>query len=480
MKHKANLNPFLRIFIFAVVLIFTAAASAIGLFYYIFSIAEPEGLSLASWPQTFTDSFSVWMENEKGTLAIEKVGIERLDEYGLWLQVLDETGKEVFSYNKPQTYPKRYSASQLTALSARPYEKGHTIFAGSFEESGQTWSYVIGFPYAIGKHMLYYNGEHAARLSPVFRTGICAAAGLILFFVFLYGFWLTGHLAKLSKGLEAVSQRLYSPLPEKGLFRQVYRELNKMDAEIRSSDQAKEDTERMRREWISNITHDLKTPLSPVRGYAELLSDGSAPDDDAVREYGRLILKNAGYAERLINDLKLTYQLEAGVIPYHPREIPLIRCLREIIIDIANDPAFSGRTIEFESRIEERNICLEPDLFRRLLENLIINALTHNPPETRVTVLAESDKSGPVLIRVKDNGAGMGSEELSGLFNRYYRGTGTKEKPEGSGLGLAIAKQIAALHGGDIFVKSELGAGTEFTIFLPDPQPRGSGELRQN
>ena len=158
MKNKKN--PFLRIFIFVAVLLLIAAAAAIGMFYYFFGITEPEGLSLASWPNRFTDNFSIWMGNDNGEIKIEEIGLERLDEYGLWLQVIDETGQEVFSRNKPENYPARYSASELISLSGGAYEQGYTVFVSSYESLEGTWSYLIGFPYAIGKHMLYYNGEH--------------------------------------------------------------------------------------------------------------------------------------------------------------------------------------------------------------------------------------------------------------------------------------------------------------------------------
>lgn len=94
MKNRAKVNPFVRIFVFAAVLVIIAAVAAVSLFYYIFGIPEPEGLSLASWPHTFTDNFSIWMQNKEGTLVIEDMAIERLDEYGLWIQVVDETGKD--------------------------------------------------------------------------------------------------------------------------------------------------------------------------------------------------------------------------------------------------------------------------------------------------------------------------------------------------------------------------------------------------
>ncbi|MEZ3425650.1 MAG: HAMP domain-containing histidine kinase [Lachnospiraceae bacterium] len=470
MKNKTNVNPFLRIFIFVAVLGFIVIVSAICLFYYIFGIPEPEGISLAYWPDRFTNNFSVWMENNNGNLKIEDIALERLDEYGLWIQVIDETGKEIFSHNKPAGFPISYSASELVKLGSSEYSNGNTVFTSCFEDSGKTWSYLVGFPYDIGKYMLYYNGKNAGRLFPVFRMGICLSAALVIIFVFVYGLWLTRHLGKITKGINNISLRSYSKLPEKGIFSGIYKELNKMYVEICSSDKVKKDTEKTRREWINNITHDLKTPLSPVKGYAELLAGSNIQDMATVHEYAGIILKNTCHVEKLVNDLKIVYQLESGVIPYNPCEIKFIRYIREIIIDIVNDPVFINRKIEFESSIEEIIICADTGLLRRAISNLIVNALTHNPLETEVKVIVNLTKSGKVSVIVSDNGRGMGIEEQEEAFNRYYRGTNTEEKPEGSGLGLAVAKQVITLHGGSISVKSNIGQGTEFTVLLPVKQ----------
>lgn len=467
MRNKKRQNPFLRLFVLISALLFIAIVIAIGMFYYIFGITEPEGLSLASWPDRFTDNFSVWMENDNGNVKIEEMGLERLDEYGLWLQVIDETGQEVFCHNKPENYPVRYSASELISLRTSAYEQGNTVFVNIYEDSGETWSYLIGFPYAIGKHMIYSNGENVGQLSTLFRKGISFSLCAIILFVILYGFWLTGHLGKIAKGISNVSMRCYTTLPEKGVFSEIYRALNQMDTEIRHSDKVWQDTERIRREWIANITHDLKTPLSPIKGYAELLMGSPSPDSETMQEYGGIILKNVNHTEKMINDLKLTYQLDSGAVPYHPQAVRLVRFLKELVIDIVNDPAFADRGIEFESNIQECEVCLDSDLFRRAVNNLIINALTHNPPETEVTVSIDTDPKNRILICISDNGTGMSDKEQSELFNRYYRGTNTKEKPEGSGLGLAIAKQIITLHNGNIAVKSKRGEGTQFTIVLP-------------
>lgn len=467
MKHKSKRSPFLRLFLCLFALVLAAAAAAIGLYYYVFSIPEPEGLSLASWPHTFTDNFSLWMEYEGGALKIEQIGLERLDAYGLWLQVIDEAGQEIFTHNKPAAYPTSYAASELTALGTSAYENGYTVFVNSFESSGRTWSYLVGFPYAVGKYMLYYNGETVPRLLPVFRAIIQSVFCAIVLSFLICVFWLAHHLEKITRGVERISRRAYQPLKEKGMYSGVYKALNEMDEELRRGDQLAADTERARREWIANITHDLKTPLSPIKGYAELLAEAPAPDSATVQEYGSIIRRNADHAEKLVNDLKLTYQLDAGAIPLLPQKVRLTRFLKELVIDFANDPAYAGRTIVFESSLPELTAVIDPGLIRRAVQNLIINALVHNPPETVVTISVVPEEKRGVSIIIQDNGVGMRDVELNRLWNRYYRGTNTTEKPEGSGLGLAIAKQIILLHGGDITVQSKPGEGTTFSISLP-------------
>ena len=443
MKNKLRHKPILYTAVILTILFVILIVSAIGMFYYVFSIPEPEGLSLASWPHTFTDNFSTWIEEKDGSIGVKQIGVERLDEYGLWVQILDENGQEIYAHNKPENYPDDYV----------------TI-------SGRTLNYIVGFPYAIGKTMIYYNGENVARLSPFTKSVVFFSACVVVLVAFVYAFWLSRKLATIISGIRSIEANQYTPLKEKGVFSEIYGSLNEMNIKIRHSEKVQQETDRTRKEWIANITHDLKTPLSPVKGYAELLSDGSSLDLQTVQDYGKIILKNVNHMEKLMNDLKLTYQLEANAIPYTPQEIKIVRFLKELVIDIANDPAFSKRAIEFESTMPEQMIAVDPDLLRRAVGNIIINALVHNSVDTKVKITI-GNAASKILIAISDNGNGMDETELSDLWNRYYRGTNTKERPEGSGLGLAIAKQIITLHGGDISVESNPGLGTEFTILLP-------------
>ena len=466
MKSKKKFNPFLCSFAVFSIIVLMMAAITIGLFYYIFSIPEPEGLSIASWAQVFTDNFSVWMDYKDGNLEVEKIGLDRLDEYGLWIQVIDESGQEIFSYNKPESYPTSYPASTLLSFGTSAYENENTVFVSCLEDSKETCNYIIGFPYAIGKYMLYYNGERFTRLLPVVKKIVFSALFIFAVLVFGYVWWISRKLSSITGGIRNVSLRAYVPLKEKGMFRGIYAALNKMDMEIRQSDRIKEETENARTEWIANITHDLKTPLSPVKGYAELLADNQIAGVDTAQEYGKIILKNVSHVEKLLNDLKLTYQIDSGAVPYNPQEVFITRYVKEVVIDIINDPAFSKRNIEFESDEQELIVSLDPDLLRRAIQNIIINALIHNPPDTKIKISIGNSAASVVFISIRDNGSGMDEAEQAKLFNRYYRGTNTREKPEGSGLGLAIAKQIVVLHGGNISVKSSPDIGTEFIISL--------------
>ena len=467
MKNKRNVNPFFRMFILLTAGIMIAAVAAIGLFYYVFSIPEPEGMSIAKWPQDFTNSFSVWVNYEDGELTIEEIGLARLDAYGLWIQFLDESGQEIFSRNKPAGYPTKYSASELLACGTSEYNGEYTVFAGSLGDSEEVCSYIIGFPYNIGKYILHYNGDRVSRLFPVAEGVIFAAIGIFTVCVLGSGLVLSRNFAKITGGIRDMFHRSYKPLQEKGMFSGIYRALNKMNQEICHADQVTEETERWRREWIANITHDLKTPLSPIKGYAEMLADGFGADKQTIQEYGAVILKNVDHTEHLINDLKLTYQLDCGTVPYDPEPVLLTRCVREWVIDIVNDPSFANREITFESNAPTLTVSIDAGLLRRAVGNLIVNALVHNPADTKVDVILERDSDRCVYLYIRDNGSGISEAEQAELFNRYYRGTSTKEKPEGSGLGLAIAKQIVVLHGGDITVRSKPGEGTEFAVCLP-------------
>ena len=130
-------------------------------------------------------------------------------------RLLMKPGRKCSHHNKPGDFPVKYTASELIAFSTNDYEDGNTVFVSSFEEDGQTWNYLIGFPYDIGKYILYYNGEVVGRLKPVFTLSLFGVifAGSALFLI--YGIWLTHQTGKIAKEIGNISRRAYTPFRKK-------------------------------------------------------------------------------------------------------------------------------------------------------------------------------------------------------------------------------------------------------------------------
>lgn len=222
----------------------------------------------------------------------------------------------------------------------------------------------------------------------------------------------------------------------------------------------------MKREWIAGISHDLKTPLTYIKGYSTMLL---SPDYDWEKEektkFLTEILSKANHMELLISDLNITFQLEEGSIPLKLEKYDLVECIRRVVADVANDPRAAHHNLTLETNETYINVLLDVKLLERALLNLMLNAIVHNPVGTTIQVLITNSNGLQVII--KDDGIGMNEEAVERLFQRYYRGTTTDASTEGTGLGMAIAKQFVMALGGDIVVTSELNKGTEVIVSLP-------------
>ncbi len=443
--------------------------AAIGLFLLLITIQKPDGAVVRSdWPKTFAESFREQIIFIDDKPQVKQSGIELLQDNSIGLQILDSSGHEIYSYRKPEKAGTYYSNTELLRL----FQTGHleadeiTSFVGEVTHEENDYAYIVYFPMKIKKVTMYLNGERFTDG----KTLILSSVGILLIVILIsgiaYGFWTAKIISRLTTSIKDISKRCYLPVQNHGAFGDLYDSLNILDTEIKTSDRLREQTEKMRQEWIANITHDLKTPLSPIKGYAEILQDDTVKTDKQCKRYAGVMLKNAAYMENLIDDLKLTYQLENGMVPVNRQEQNLIRFLRELVIDILNNPEYESRSIQFESADETILFSFDQKLLTRAFQNLIINAFVHGDRNTEVT-LQFSVFENAIKIAVADNGKGMTTEETNKIFERYYRGTNTEHKPEGTGLGLAIAKSIVELHGGTIYVSSALDFGTVFLICFP-------------
>lgn len=396
---------------------------------------------------------------------VKQTGLVLLQENEVGIQIIDSTGNVVFSYQEPEQVNKVYSGTELLQLvqTGKSADGKTTVFSGMAFDAKKEYAYLLYFPVNVSKVTMYVNGERFAGGKAIMIPVLLVLLLLVLISGILYGFFTTKAMKRLTTAIHEISARSYLPVQEQGVFHDLYDSLNTLDAEIRDSDQLRVQTEKMREEWIANITHDLKTPLSPIKGYAEILQETDGGDREHRRHYADVMLKNVSYMEKLMDDLKLTYQLENGIIPIHREDKNIVRFLKELVIDILNTPEYETRSIHFESEDETVMFPFDQMLFTRAFRNLIINAFVHGEDHTEVTVSILASQAA-LEIKVADNGKGVSEDAAQHLFDRYYRGTNTEQKPEGTGLGLAIAKGIIDLHGGTISVSSIPDVGTAFQI----------------
>nr|WP_314460437.1 HAMP domain-containing sensor histidine kinase [uncultured Clostridium sp.] len=468
MKKSGYCTIFHIYLIFFLSLLGTIAA-AIALLYLLITVKTAAGSTIRSdWPDSFTEDFREYIifMNEKAL--VRQTGLELLQKNEIGLQILDHSGNEIFSYQKPDQAEQTYSNTELFKLYRTGQLKGGktTAFIGTVTNNGNDYIYLLHFPMTISKITMYLNGDRftGGKTIVILILGMLFMAVLISGII--YGFWTTQIMNRLTTSIREISVRNYLPIKVHGSYKDIYDSLNALDTEIKASDRLRRQTEKMQEEWIANITHDLKTPLSPIKGYAELLQENGTKGEEQCKRYAQVILKNSAYMEALINDLKLTYQLDNGMIPLKRQEQNFIRFLKELVIDILNNPEYEYRTISFETSVETILFSFDPILLTRVFQNIILNAFVHGGENTAVA-LQVSVSDNMLQIIVSDNGKGMSAEEILSLFQRYYRGTNTEHRSDGTGLGLAIAKSIVELHGGIITVSSTPDTGSSFQIQFP-------------
>lgn len=250
------------------------------------------------------------------------------------------------------------------------------------------------------------------------------------------------------------------------LYNEVIESFTNMANKLDEAEKERKQLEETREELMVGISHDLRTPISSMHGYGHLLESNQyefTPDE--LQEIGKVIREKSDYMVELVEDFSLIFKLKNSTIEIDKTIIDLNLFIHDVIKKFKNDLTLEGYTFKFEPSDTASYAFIDSKWIVRALDNLIYNAVKHNPLNTTVTVRIRNEQNH-TMIDVIDNGNGMDQSFLENLFSRYYRGVSTEEKTEGEGLGMSITKAIIDLHGGEIKVKSQKGKGTTITILL--------------
>jgi len=248
---------------------------------------------------------------------------------------------------------------------------------------------------------------------------------------------------------------------------QLSRHFNSMAIRVRNQGAQIEQFEERRRMMLSNLSHDLRTPLTMMLGYAETIRSGLYKDENELQESAKIILQRSRYMDKLLDQLLDISKLHPDAVNV---EIRLASCsLSELARKVAADYLLflDGQDIEVEIDVEDTDIeaVIDASLLERALRNLLDNAIRHGREGNYLGLsLTEDDET--VLLSVTDKGKGIPSEDYERIFERFYRGDGAR-KGDGLGIGLSIVKQIAEAHAGTVTVESVAYGHTVFSIRLP-------------
>lgn len=329
---------------------------------------------------------------------------------------------------------------------------------------------------AVDDHMLMDGSEHMmADLFVHFRTAVTEATLIALSAASLIAVAISALISRrvispvrdMMRASGQIAQGNYSrrvslpanrPLADLDEMGQLAYGFNQMAAQLEESDA-------LRRQLIGDVTHELITPLTVIKGSMEGLIDGVLPPEPATFQQ---IAHDAARLQRLVTDLQELSRVEAGAYELHLQPVNLGTLMSNIANHLRRQ--FEDKGVQLQVHLPPGLLMVEidPDRISQVLINLIGNALQYTPTDGRVDVSAQRKNDG-VLFIVADTGAGVAAEQIPHLFTRFYRVDKSRARASGgSGIGLTIARYLVEAHGGRIWAESRgVGQGSQFMFFLP-------------
>jgi signal transduction histidine kinase len=303
-------------------------------------------------------------------------------------------------------------------------------------------------------------------IRPILQAG---AIGLLvsILLAWLVSRWVAAPLQGMSKAALAVAdgdyrQTLQLDGPQE--VRNLASSFNAMVDKVQTSQQ-------IQRDFLANVSHELKTPLTSIQGFAQAMLDGAADDGEARDHATRVIFEESDRLKRLVEDLLDLARIDAGQIEFKRKPVDLGTLLKRVVDRLAL-PA-QERGVVLESLLGELPSMIgDGDRLAQVFTNLVDNAIKHTPAGRKVVIRGDASQ-GWISIHVDDSGAGFPSQDLSRIFERFYQVDKARRggKDRGVGLGLAISRQIVEAHGGRIVAQSSIGKGSRFTVQLPIVRP---------
>jgi signal transduction histidine kinase len=352
------------------------------------------------------------------------------------------------------------------------FEADRPVIFRSRDQGRRIWFYTM---LPVDGHFLVL----AAPRPPIFRFDTLrdellpplATASLISIVIaillsFLMSRWISKPLQRMATSSRELSMGVYTPVVEAGPdeVRELAVALNDMISKV-------EDSQKSQRDFVANVSHDLKTPITAIQGFSQALLDGTVEDQAEVKRAAGVIHREAGRMHRLVLDLLDLAKLESGMVDLKKEAVDLRELLEWIGEKFGPQAAANG--IELRQELDVDSLVVgDKDRLTQVFSNILDNAIKHSPAETKVFLRLHRSHQ-EVEVQIEDSGPGIPFEERSRIFERFYQldKSRARKTAPGVGLGLAIARELVEAHQGSIEVLTGQTQGSVFVVKLPLASP---------
>lgn len=418
-------------------------------------------------PWTLADETAKALKHNKNGYSLSNGAAKKLEKYNAWAFYIDNSSMQVTWHTKnlPATVPLSYTVSGISNLT-RGYINEYPTFTGECKNG----LVVLGFPKdSFWKHMYpSWDMDLITKLPLRILQAVFANIMLLLIIYITANIKLLKSVKPVTNGIQALPEGEPVYIKEKGLFSELAASINRTSEILQLQKYHLQKKETARANWIAGVSHDIRTPLSIVIGYAGQLKECTRLSIETQNK-ADVILKQGRRIKNLVNDLNLASKLEYNMQPLNLAKQNLVAITRQVVVDFINMDTLNKHQIEWEADINNSTYLVNADkeLIKRAISNLIWNSINHN--ETGCTIFVNTiSGNGTCSVEVSDNGKGASDSEIERLNNSpHYMVCDKNIKEQRHGLGLLIVKQIAAAHNGTVNIGHGRHGGFYVKFTLP-------------
>ena len=380
---------------------------------------------------------------------------QKLRQYNIWAMYLTSTGECFWRLDVPQEVPQHYSIQEV-ALFSKGYLEDYPVFVWSTEDG----LLVLGYPKNSYMKLTsnYYSMETIQKI-PLYVIGMLGMDVLCLFLAYYFS------KRRIIQNTEPIVDAIETLADGKPVSLHIDRELSEIANSVNKASLILSRQNEARANWISGVSHDIRTPLSMIMGYADrIAADKTA--SEGVKEQAVIVQKQSAKIKELVQDLNLVSQLEYEMQPLHKEMVRLSKLLRTYVADLLNIGISDSYNIGIEIANDAENTMLECDarLISRAVNNLVQNSMKHNPLGCRI-LLSLRRMENTIQLIVQDDGIGLSEEKLQELKEKPHYLESTDERLDlRHGLGLVLVRQIVAAHEGTMTIDSKINCGCKIIL----------------